>query len=113
MAHAATMDDMTMLERDARVQTERTLADRLLAYHRGLRSARLDDRLAFRDAIVGAINLLGYTGRDISREFNCTPMTVNRWTRGEAAPFAGMRRVIYEKLQSETERRLRAFKLAA
>src|SRR5689334_18393871 len=122
MARAATLMDAATLSleshseaSDGQTSGDRALAQKLLKYHECLISAMgiLDNRQAFRDVIAGAINLLGYTEIEISREFNCHLTMVNRWLRGEAAPVAGMRRGIYETLQAETRRRLRGFEAVA
>jgi hypothetical protein len=118
MAYAAFVEPDTILDHPAtRAEQgqDQAIIERLSQYHAHLVSAlgRLDDREAFRNAIVGAMRLLGYTAAEISQEFNCSRMTVHRWAQGEAAPFAGMRRVIFEKLQGKTRRRLRALTKAA
>jgi DNA-directed RNA polymerase specialized sigma24 family protein len=111
MGYAAAMDmDHTTLLETTEIRATQAARDKLSQYldMLGTSMGRLDDREAFRRAVVGAIHLLGYTAAEISQEFNCSRMTVHRWVQGEAAPFAGMRRVIFEKLQTETRRRLRA-----
>jgi Homeodomain-like domain len=93
-------------------EADQSIAGKLTRYHELLTLAtiHLDDRRQFSDAINKAIDLLGYTPADICEQFNCSRMTVHRWTKGEAAPFPGMRRVIFEKLKTETERRLRPYR---
>jgi ribosome-binding protein aMBF1 (putative translation factor) len=85
----------------------RVLADELDNYRFSLRSARLDDRQAFARAIVEAQRLLGMSQAEIAREFRCTAGTASRWSKGLAAPYPGMRKVIFRRLGEKATHRLR------
>ncbi len=80
----------------------------LNALKRQIAGAALDNRQAFQRVITGAREQLGYTDANIAETFSCSRMTANRWIRGEAAPFAGMRIVIFRHLSKEIDRHLRA-----
>ena len=80
----------------------------LNALRRQITGASLEDRQVFHRAITGARDLLGYTDADLAETFSCSRMTANRWIRGEAAPFAGMRTVVFKHLTKDIDRHLRA-----
>jgi transcriptional regulator with XRE-family HTH domain len=79
----------------------------LVQFYCQLGHGRLDNRDRFTNTINKAMNLLGYTPAEISQKFNCSRPTVYRWMSGQAAPFIGMRRVIFEELQKEITTRFR------
>jgi hypothetical protein len=93
---------------DTRVGSDLSRAAALRELRLAIQRAKPDDREAFRQVMVGARELLGYTDSSIAESFSCSRMTANRWIRGEAAPFAGMRLVIFKQLSKEVERALRA-----
>lgn len=85
--------------------TELIIAE-LERYKENLRDAPLDDRKAFRRAIVGAQALLGLTQSDLAGEFRASRGSVNRWSQGASAPYAGLRHVIFHRLAERATVRL-------
>jgi len=67
-------------------------------YRAFLLAADLDDRATFQRAIVEAQSVLDMSSADIARLCKCASPTVEMWSKGEAAPYHGMRKVIYERL---------------
>jgi len=67
-------------------------------YRAFLLAADLDDRAAFQHAIVEARSNLDMSSADIARLCKCAHPTVEIWSKGEAAPYHGMRKVIFERL---------------
>ena len=63
-----------------------------------LKGADIDDRAAFQRAIGEAQTLLDMSSADMARLCKCARPTVEIWSRGEAAPYHGMRKVIFERL---------------
>src|SRR5438105_1151273 len=91
--------DVRRPERIERIEgTDQSRIALLDALKRQIAAASLDDRQAFQRAIMGACDVLGYTEVKIAETFSCSRMTANRWIRGEAAPFTGMRIIIFKHL---------------
>jgi len=67
-------------------------------YRAFLLAADLDDRATFQRAIVEAQSILDMSFGDIARLCKCARPTVEMWSKGEAAPYHGMRKVIFERL---------------
>ena len=72
--------------------------ERLKDYLAFLKGADIDDRAAFQRAIGEAQTLLDMSSADMARLCKCARPTVEIWSRGEAAPYHGMRKVIFERL---------------
>jgi hypothetical protein len=82
---------------------------RLQDFRAFLLGADVDDRGAFQRAIGEAQSLLDMSSADMAKLCKCARPTVEIWSRGEAAPYHGMRGVIFERLAEialEQSRRL-------
>jgi len=78
-------------------------------YRAFLLEADIDDRAAFQRAIIEAQSLLDMSTADMAQFCKCACPTVEIWSRGEAAPYHGMRKVIFDRLAeiaSKESRRL-------
>ena len=72
--------------------------ERLEAFQSFLQTADIEDRAHFQRAIVEARELLQLSEGELARLFKCARPAIEIWSRGEGAPYQGMRRVIFERL---------------
>lgn len=82
--------------------------ERLEAYWTFLKAADIGDRAQFQQAILEGQSLLELSVGEMARLCKCAKPTIEIWSRGEGAPYHGMRKVIFERLAKSAREKYEA-----